>query len=1699
MSKRFSQTKSIYKPFAKVCALALVLTFLPYNASQAFQIRHADTTRIMKSKPYAESASFRVNADMLVKSDLKIREENLVLQAAAPVVPIAPAPTTPTASDTETTTNNSGGGSGGDDKYDASSWVLAKKYEELVQAREENDGSFLTSAPADPDLRFDYRPTNPNDVDLIYIEETQPPTPVEIAEVVTPKGPVLVPVENSDNQASNFEAVYQPNELNTTPSPEAVNYPDQSLSPEQVLINAPVSKDEVMVVGLSEKQKKALLKSRGSNFKWPWSAQKTIVEDFQASAPVQTDQTNIQNCATCADVLWWTWCEFVVLILVLIFLLVLLSTILQILLFRMRTTQFTPDNPRSLKYRMKKLLQSLGLLSLLVFSLGTSLGHAQATTTPQTLIYEGELLDDTGAPLAGSFTFRFSFWDNSDYEATDVVGGVLDAGATDYLGWSEVQTTPTLDDGSFSLLLSEVTPFLPGMFDQDNLFLQVEVKQAGDPDTAYEFVDINLDSATEDRKVIASVPFAFNANKLDYRDLGFGAGNIPYLDVAGLLPESVMPDLNLTSSDLDLVDITLSDFTNDLALNDGQLFVGDATNTAVAVTVSGDATMDNAGVFSLGINSVGEDELDFGNVTLADFTNDAGFLTTIDVSDNTNLAAGSGATLTDDTLSVNVGDTIESAEITDGTIAEADLDLADITLADFTNDAGFVTTDADTLSDLACAANEIAKWNGTAWICAPDAGGAAFTASDGITLTGSNFTNDFGTSIETGEITDGTITGADLDFGDITLADFTNDTGFLNTVDVSDNTNLAAGTGLTLTDDTLSADLGTSIATAEIEDDAVTAAKIGTAGAGDADKVLTTDGAGNPLWEDKSSFGVSTLTSGNIFVGNGANVATDVTMSGDATIDNTGALSLVTDSVQDNEIDYTSVTLADFINDAGFVTTDNDTTYTASSGVTLSGTNFTADLGTDIATAEIQDDAVTVAKIGSDGVADANKVLTTDALGDSQWEAKSNFATAAQGALADSALQAGDNVSALANDAGFLTTVDVSDNTNLTAGTGATLTGDTISVDLGTDIATAEIQDGAVTSAKVLDESLTADDLADDSVSDAEIDYGSVTLADFTNDAGFVTTDNDTTYSAGTGINLVGTTLSTTLGTAIDSTEIVDGSIAGVDLNFGDITLADFTNDAGFLTTVDVSDNTNLTAGTGATLTGDTISVDLGTTIESAEITDGTVAEADLNLTDITLADFTNDAGFVTTDNDTTYTAGTGITLTGTEFSNDLGDSIDASEIETNAVGDDEINYTAVTLNDFDNDAGFLTTVDISDDTNLAVGSGLMLIGDSLIANLGDSIVSGEIMDGTITDTDLNLTNITVSDFTNDANYLSTVDISDNTNLSAGTGLTLTGDSLSVDLGDSINASEIETNAVGDDEIDYGAVTLADFTNDAGFLTSASDTLADLSCGINEIAKYNGATWICAADAGGTSYAAGDGITLTGATFTNDFSTSIESNEITDGTIGDQDLDLADITLGDFVNDAGYITTDTDTLSDLACAVDEIARWDGSDWICAGASTKVSEILSPRYPRSIFEADGTNNTGSMFEEEDTLASGILGTVLRWFSRQVVLHDYDIVVQWTVPDDFDSFQTPGLSLDYKTSGLASDAVIDMMVLRNDDGIDELSASGMGLNSNGWANTTFTLNGATTWGAGDTMKIRLKMKAKDSNSAEVGNIKINYITK
>lgn len=66
---------------------------------------------------------------------------------------------------------------------------------------------------------------------------------------------------------------------------------------------------------------------------------------------------------------------------------------------------------------------------------------------------------------------------------------------------------------------------------------------------------------------------------------------------------------------------------------------------------------------------------------------------------------------------------------------------------------------------------------------------------------------------------------------------------------------------------------------------------------------------------------VTGIADTEIFVGDGADSGAFVAVSGDATLANTGALSIAAGAIQDAEMDYTAVTLADFTFDVGSVST----------------------------------------------------------------------------------------------------------------------------------------------------------------------------------------------------------------------------------------------------------------------------------------------------------------------------------------------------------------------------------------------------------------------------------------------------------------------------------------------------------------------------------------------------------------------------------------------------------------------------------------------------------------------------------------------------------------------------------------------------------------------------------------------------------
>lgn len=168
-----------------------------------------------------------------------------------------------------------------------------------------------------------------------------------------------------------------------------------------------------------------------------------------------------------------------------------------------------------------------------------------AVSSPERTVYNGHLLNAAGQAITTPHYIRFSEWYSRDMVTGDVNAGIINTGAPMYAGYQEVHVVTPDSQGYFSVVLGTGAA-LPNLAtvaasDLDNLFLQVEVKAAGNPDTSYEVLDVNPSDDLIDRSPILSVPFAQNADLLDQREIGTSSGSITLLGSGGLLPVAVVP------------------------------------------------------------------------------------------------------------------------------------------------------------------------------------------------------------------------------------------------------------------------------------------------------------------------------------------------------------------------------------------------------------------------------------------------------------------------------------------------------------------------------------------------------------------------------------------------------------------------------------------------------------------------------------------------------------------------------------------------------------------------------------------------------------------------------------------------------------------------------------------------------------------------------------------------------------------------------------------------------------------------------------------------------------------------------------------------------------------------------------------------------------------------------------------------------
>jgi len=146
----------------------------------------------------------------------------------------------------------------------------------------------------------------------------------------------------------------------------------------------------------------------------------------------------------------------------------------------------------------QKVLLLLAVMALMVagslaggLMAGSSLAQSGAGV-PSSIHYQGVLCDPvTGDPVAdGGYNFVFSIYN-------------VATGGTPL--WTETQTGVTVDDGYFSVLLGSVNPLDASDFDGTTRYLGIKV---------------GADSEMTPRQLLASVPYALNAETVDGLDAG---------------------------------------------------------------------------------------------------------------------------------------------------------------------------------------------------------------------------------------------------------------------------------------------------------------------------------------------------------------------------------------------------------------------------------------------------------------------------------------------------------------------------------------------------------------------------------------------------------------------------------------------------------------------------------------------------------------------------------------------------------------------------------------------------------------------------------------------------------------------------------------------------------------------------------------------------------------------------------------------------------------------------------------------------------------------------------------------------------------------------------------------------------------------------------------------------------------------------
>lgn len=372
-------------------------------------------------------------------------------------------------------------------------------------------------------------------------------------------------------------------------------------------------------------------------------------------------------------------------------------------------------------------------------------------------------------------------------------------------------------------------------------------------------------------------------------------------------------------------------------------------------------------------------------------------------------------------------------------------------------------------------------------------------------------------------------------------------------------------------------------------------------------------------------------------------------------------------------------------------------------------------------------------------------------------------------------------------------------------------------------------------------------------------------------------------------------------------------------------------------------------------------------------------------------------------------------------------------------------------------------TVENSDIQNYAITSNKIGTG---------AVTTSNILDGTITASDIAGNTITASEIA--ANAITASELADN----------------SVDNSAiqnyAISTNKISTGAITTDSIANGTITATDIANN----TITAGQIANNTITASEIANNTITSTQIALNAITASELADNSVDTAAVQ-----NYAITSDKIGTGAITSDKIGSGAISVNNLANNSitgDKIADGTITNNDIANSTINFSKM---------ATRNKSTLISPEYPNFALYGDGSNNLGTLDADRDVTADR---NYYSWTSRKTVLNDYDIMVQFQIPEDFTAWQANAIEFFYKTEDAdVTDNSIDIY-LQDTNGTADFTGTGM--TSTTWTSTTVANTSLTgTYTAGDYLTFGIKLSSRRNGgsgsgtprAAYAGELKFNYV--